>query len=362
LKKKSKLSQLTSTHNIDRTIPKKLINLKNFKKKVNGLVMELSRRALELCDDWSNLKQSFKIPKKQRIEERREHERQLNLNSSTTAAIATANTGNSHFDHHHHHHNHHNSASEFNSTSLSPNSEHRSTANTSRIPSSTTAISSGRFNNQSHQPYKYPVSPASHHHHIHHHQQLPYQRHQYRNPSVDVSAAAVSASVLPSSSIAPGSPHHGYQQPPQPTSTTVPQQQPVLTKEQRRQLFEQKVREEEERAAKAVAAAAAAAAAALTTPVGPTIAVLSTAMSNEQPRQELQWIYDHQTSQWVQCLVPVTQTVHTNHHQYPVVLPQYQQPGNQQQMTTAQAWVIVPIKIDFQLKSIAIIMAMVMPF
>ncbi len=43
---------------------------------------ELSNVARNLYDDWCNLKEAFKIPKKQRIEERKEHERELNLNES----------------------------------------------------------------------------------------------------------------------------------------------------------------------------------------------------------------------------------------------------------------------------------------
>lgn len=38
----------------------------------------LKKKAFELFEEWSQLKQSFKIPKRQQIEERREHERELN--------------------------------------------------------------------------------------------------------------------------------------------------------------------------------------------------------------------------------------------------------------------------------------------
>ena len=42
------------------------------------LAKQLKQTSNELYEEWSNLKQGFKIPKKQRIEERKEHERELN--------------------------------------------------------------------------------------------------------------------------------------------------------------------------------------------------------------------------------------------------------------------------------------------
>lgn len=50
--------------------------------KCENLSNELCKVAKNLYDEWSNLKEAFKIPKKQRIEERKEHERELNLNES----------------------------------------------------------------------------------------------------------------------------------------------------------------------------------------------------------------------------------------------------------------------------------------
>ena len=42
------------------------------------LFNELKSKAKILYDEWNNLKIAFKIPKKQQIEERKEHERELN--------------------------------------------------------------------------------------------------------------------------------------------------------------------------------------------------------------------------------------------------------------------------------------------
>jgi hypothetical protein len=50
--------------------------------KSENLSNELNKVAKDLYDEWCNLKEAFKIPKKQRIEERKEHERELNLNES----------------------------------------------------------------------------------------------------------------------------------------------------------------------------------------------------------------------------------------------------------------------------------------
>lgn len=51
------------------------------------LLRALRHKSSELYEAWSNLKVNFKIPKKQRIEERKEHERKLN---STTATLPTS--------------------------------------------------------------------------------------------------------------------------------------------------------------------------------------------------------------------------------------------------------------------------------
>lgn len=42
------------------------------------MLRKLKVKAKDLHDEWSSLKQAFKIPKKQQIEERKEHERELN--------------------------------------------------------------------------------------------------------------------------------------------------------------------------------------------------------------------------------------------------------------------------------------------
>lgn len=65
-----------------------------------------------------------------------------------------------------------------------------------------------------------------------------------------------------------------------------------MTKEQRRQLFEQKVKEDEEKAAVEAAAQEAAAAEA-------------ELQSKQQAQQEMKWMFDSQTNQWIQCYVTV---------------------------------------------------------
>jgi hypothetical protein len=45
---------------------------------LSSIAQKLKVKSTEMYDEWSNLKQSFKIPKKQRMEERIEHERELN--------------------------------------------------------------------------------------------------------------------------------------------------------------------------------------------------------------------------------------------------------------------------------------------
>jgi hypothetical protein len=59
-------------------------------RRVNELVIELNAKARELCEEWSNLKNSFKIPKRQQIEERREHERQLSSHSATSSSSSSS--------------------------------------------------------------------------------------------------------------------------------------------------------------------------------------------------------------------------------------------------------------------------------
>lgn len=51
------------------------------------LLRALRDKSRELYEKWSSLKVNFKIPKKQRIEERKEHERKLN---STTASVPSS--------------------------------------------------------------------------------------------------------------------------------------------------------------------------------------------------------------------------------------------------------------------------------
>ncbi len=57
----------------------------------NELIGILNEKSSKLYEVWNSLKVDFKIPKKQRIEERKEHERELNLayNSSTDQTSAT---------------------------------------------------------------------------------------------------------------------------------------------------------------------------------------------------------------------------------------------------------------------------------
>lgn len=54
----------------------------NFKE-LFDLLDDIKEKAKSLYEEWSNLKQAFKIPKKQQIEERKEHERELNRTEST---------------------------------------------------------------------------------------------------------------------------------------------------------------------------------------------------------------------------------------------------------------------------------------
>jgi hypothetical protein len=174
--------------------------------------------------------------------------------------------------------------------------------------------SAGQHYGAQQQPYtsnKYPQQQPIQHH--------PYQR--YRNLDYP-SGSGVSAGE--SSQVHSGQHQynqiHQQQQPIAATTTTTTTtsttQQPLqLTKEQRRQLFEQKVREQEEAAA---ARTMAANNAATTTPTEAASVQLQqqqhmmqhqttpgTAATLLNQRQELQWFYDHQTSQWVQCYVPV---------------------------------------------------------
>ena len=45
---------------------------------IGDLLETLNLKSKTLYEEWNNLKQAFKIPKKQRIEDRKEHERELN--------------------------------------------------------------------------------------------------------------------------------------------------------------------------------------------------------------------------------------------------------------------------------------------
>lgn len=53
------------------------------------LLRALRQQSSELYEAWSNLKVNFKIPKKQRIEERKEHERKLNSTTANTPTSAS---------------------------------------------------------------------------------------------------------------------------------------------------------------------------------------------------------------------------------------------------------------------------------
>jgi hypothetical protein len=56
---------------------------------IDSKLVDLISNAKELFNEWNNLKQAFKIPKKQRIEDRKEHEREMNAaNKETTIAVA----------------------------------------------------------------------------------------------------------------------------------------------------------------------------------------------------------------------------------------------------------------------------------
>jgi hypothetical protein len=60
----------------------------------NGQLLRMLRdKSSELYDAWSQLKVNFKIPKKQRIEERKEHERKLNSTTTTTSSGTTVGSG-----------------------------------------------------------------------------------------------------------------------------------------------------------------------------------------------------------------------------------------------------------------------------
>jgi hypothetical protein len=64
-------------------------------KEISDAYKQLVEQASELVDEWSNLKQEFKIPKKQRDEERKEHERELNSTSDAhRVSSQQANTAN----------------------------------------------------------------------------------------------------------------------------------------------------------------------------------------------------------------------------------------------------------------------------
>jgi len=61
----------------------------------NKLIDMLNDESSKLYEVWNGLKVDFKIPKKQRIEERKEHERELNMAySNTVQAITTTQKAN----------------------------------------------------------------------------------------------------------------------------------------------------------------------------------------------------------------------------------------------------------------------------
>jgi hypothetical protein len=245
-------------------------------KKVNKLVGELNAKARELCEEWSNLKNSFKIPKRQQIEERREHERQL----SNPAAVSSETTSSSS------HETVQNTVSNEDNAAFNKRSSYPSSLNRSG------PMNSGRFGGNQHYSQQQAYSGNKYPQNLQQSTHQPYQRYRNDLPGSDSTHSQYHYQM-----------HQQQQQPQPPVATQLP---PQLTKEQRRQLFEQKVREQEEAAARAAAAANA---------VTPTseqqMGAQQTAMlqNNNQAqgnqRQELQWFYDHQTSQWIQCLVPI---------------------------------------------------------
>ena len=253
-------------------------------KRSTELVSELNAKARELCNDWSNLKQSFKIPKRQQIEERREHERQLNsLTASNNLASETA------------------AAASFISSHLSP-SMAASEAASAESRRGSYSSSSSRVNLNANRFSQLPSFAGK--------QTATYGAPpKYRN-SVDSMST-----------------------PPPPGDVQLQQQQqPVatLTKEQRRQLFEQKVREDEEAARAAAAASAAVAAATSATTVAATSSAASSAaiisqtstnfcmylpppqnqnllssQNQQHVTHELKWYFDPYTGQYAQYYVPV---------------------------------------------------------
>ena len=69
----------------------KSVDLANNKSSTASTASKLKAKSIEMYDEWSNLKQSFKIPKKQRIEERIEHERELNSSSDNISPDINSN-------------------------------------------------------------------------------------------------------------------------------------------------------------------------------------------------------------------------------------------------------------------------------
>ena len=231
-------------------------------KQVLKLLEQLQSKAHSLHDEWSNLKQSFKIPKKQQIEERKEHERELKLielkNSSSTSTTTNAYSSNC-----------------YSSPNLNDN-ENSKKSGLANSPFNRTSSSNSLSGN-------------------------------YYTPSRYGAKSAAASNVSNSQRSYYGSSSSTS------TSTKYPeqqQQQPSLTKEQRRQLFEQKVREEEEAAARTAAAAAAAQAQASSSTLP------STLYDHTKANQELTWFYDNQTSQWIQCYMPVQQQQQQSHANY----------------------------------------------